>query len=159
MRGLCSKGKDMIDIDVMEAGPEFDALIAEMRGWTAWRERRGDYHLAITSRPGEKPWEKVRYDAREQERERYTKITCVEAVKIGFYGRGFPAATTDRPAAWEVVTKGTPGGSLSFSLHRFHSAAGTNHEWRAECGHITATAPTAPLAICRAALKAVRGGS
>ena len=133
VRGLCSEERGMSDIDTMEAGPELDALImTEVMEWTLLNRREWGW--------GEGPpiWSTGDDD---------------NPTRQGF------CPTTDIAAAWEVVKWGTPFGSLSWSVHRFHSSAGTDHECRADCGHISGHAPTAPLAICRAVLNAVRGES
>ena len=86
--------------------------------------------------------------------------TTEDLVKVPNGETYFPAArvpkhSSDIAAAWEVVAKlyGRNGGY--FMLERFDSELGG--DWRSVLGieDVDGIAPTAPLAICRAALKAV----
>jgi hypothetical protein len=81
---------------------ERDAYVAQMTGWRAFKERRGEYNLCVVVAPGARmPWEK----GQTPDPERYTEVTCLEAAKIGFYGTGFPKFTSDHSAAYEVEEK------------------------------------------------------
>ena len=91
-----------METEQMVAGPELDARVAEVIGWTAYKERRGGYELAVTVAPDKpKPWKRMQNA--EANRVRYTQITCGEALAIGFFGTGFPRVSTDWAAAGEVL--------------------------------------------------------
>ena len=65
-------------------------------------------------------------------------------------------SSTDWAAAREVLEHQSKQERCHFSLQRFTASIGTEHEWRADFGFNTAHASTAPLAICLAALEAVK---
>lgn len=147
----------MTDYATMPAGLELDALVAELRGWTAYREERGEYALSVAIRPGgEPPWENVQHAYREAARKRYTQITCSEAIALGFFGQGFPRFSTDIAAAIEVAEKLRLDGWTVFLEGDIDGwvviiqETGDPH-----CRDLVsayADAKTAALAICRAAL-------
>src|SRR3970040_2978986 len=63
--------------------------------------------------------------------------------------------STEIAAVWEILLHFTPYGSFSFFLHRWYT---DNGNWHCDYAGIKATSTAqqgAPLAICRAALKAV----
>lgn len=81
---------------------ELDAEVAELMGYEAYTEKRGDYTLCVMRKPGDRePWMRVQ----NPEPERYTKVSCAKAEKIGFFGTGFPAFTTDVAADYEVLKR------------------------------------------------------
>lgn len=128
----------------MEQGPELDAAVAEVFGYKAYREKRGEWNLCVVQKPGERePWS----NRQRPDPERYEQITCKEAAMIGFYGTGFPKYSTSIAAAWEVVEK------MDDCLHiKQHGECGN---WQAYfCGYQKSKAcgHTAPEAICKAAL-------
>ena len=120
------------DIDTLPAGPELDALIAEkVMGWE-WNIRNGQC---------------------------YAEHWCSNAADC------WPewSPSTDITAAWEVVEKlrNWPNGHYWLSLSQI---AGVRGEWRSGFSYggmavnhspKFVVADTAPLAICRAALKAI----
>ena len=151
-------GKEIL---TMNPGRELDAMVAETMGYKAYKEKRGEYELAVTQRPGDrKPWARTQ----KPDPERYTEITCIEAVKVGFYGTGFPCFSKDISVAWEVVEK---LGEFLFEVHRSEKIRGLaeykvnilkrSKEYPDDCwnGMITIVRKTAPEAICKAALLAV----
>lgn len=87
------------EILAMSAGIKLDALVAETMGYKAYKEKRGGFEIAVMQKPGDRePWTR----SKNQQPERYTEITCLEAVGIGFYGTGFPEYSTNISSAWEV---------------------------------------------------------
>jgi hypothetical protein len=81
---------------------ERDAYVAEMTGWRAFKERRGEYELCVAVAPdAQMPWTR----SQKPDPERYAEVTCLEAARIGFYGTGFPKFTTSHAAAYEVEEK------------------------------------------------------
>ena len=118
--------------DRLEAGPELDALVAvEVMGWqkVRWRTK---------PRPTERAW-------------RWAKP------KSGYYAAHANwSPSIDWADAGEVLKVAFP--NTSFTLHRAASKIGTDTEWLFSCKKAAAEAPAGPLAICRAALKAVRRG-
>ena len=120
------------DIDKLEAGPELDARVAErVMGWfkVRWREK---------PRRSEWVWRWCR-----------TKATYYAA-------HGSWSPSTDWAAAGEVLEKLN---LLTFSLHR-ENCGGVRYDVVCydkpdQSDQVHATATAAPLAICRAALKAV----
>ena len=116
-----------MDIDKLEAGPELDALVAEKV--MGWRMIRNDPLLSHTG------W----IDGDGRKRTRYDP----------------PPYSTDIAAAWEVLEKfpwfridnrGDYEGNQAFMVELSDDAKNLSGKmW----------APTAPLAICRAALRAV----
>lgn len=131
----------MVEIDKLEAGPELDALVAEKV--MGCQPRRIDYHgreqiicpCPITSEYRH-PHGGFKYDEPDDELLRYS---------------------TDIAAAWEVVEKCVPyvkvdARGLSTEAGHFRWVC---QIWNGSSKEILGLAQTAPLAICRAALKAV----
>ncbi len=147
-----------MNIDKMQAGREMDALIAEMMGYKAYKETRGEYTLAVMQRPGDaEPWK----GRQRPDPERYTEISCIEAARLGFFGTGFPEFSTDIAAAWEVVEKLSSEGYF-VNVCRFPITNGSNvhiqrvkDQWGNLDNPVQLRAETVPLVICRAALKAL----
>ena len=123
----------MTDIDTLQAGPELDALVAEkVMGWAfadgCWNEPSGP--------------------RRAHPRSVYNH---------------FPYYSTDIAAAWEVIEKLPGPGIALFKTYnggwqartKVCNYPGSMHVIENDCC-IFSDAPTAPLAICRAALKAVQ---
>lgn len=118
--------------DKPQAGPEIDALIAEkVMGLEVSREVHP-----------------FKYHNVELDKERG-----------GVWSSPIPAYSTDIAAAWEVVKKiGKPieirvdADEVSVSNHTCESIPLPGWNWHQ---HVLEAAPTAPLAICRAALKAI----
>ena len=130
----------MEEIEKLEAGPELDALIAEkvmgLVPCEQWIDGMGT--LSIIHRGD--------CDAP-------IKLQCHDAKP----GRWTKRYSTDISAAWEVVEKLTPQ-FIDFELgNRRNELFNADFIW----GHglrqyFRANANTAPLAVCRAALKAVQ---
>lgn len=148
------------EITKLKAGTTLDALVSEMMGYRSYSTTRGGYTLAVLCKPGDRePWERNR----NPDPERYTKITCVESVKLGFFGDGFPKFSKDIGAAWKVVEKlretysrvevhavTVPGEDACYICMIEENTDEVNEQYVAQ-----ADAETAPLAIVRAALMAV----
>jgi hypothetical protein len=128
-----------------EAGRELDALVAEkVMGWTWWRSsatgRRGIFAPGVIPR-GAYEWFKELADGTEE--------LCRD------WGAYLPAYSTDIAMAWRVVEK--------MNRHRFSIGEFKPGTWKASFSELSpirpmpclATAATAPLAICLAALEAV----
>jgi len=155
------KGVETVKVDEMQAGREMDALVAEYLGWKCYKEKRGEYTLAVVQKPGDvEPWRHTKYECQEAEKTRYTQISCIEGAILGFFGNGFPTYSTDIVAAWEVRAKIQELGLTAVNV----TAAGEQpycqfvkpiDEDSIE-EHI-AYADKDPLAICRASLKAILG--
>jgi len=120
------------EILAMEAGRELDALVAvEVMEWTRYPNKHG---LTVMSRPGAMP--------------HHAQIDQ------------HPNFSTDIAATWEVVEYMGP---IPFSLRFQPADAWRTGDGEVYChahwtcwfeGSVWAEAPTAPLAICRAALLA-----
>jgi hypothetical protein len=152
----------------LEAGRELDALIAEkVFGWSERVEViRGNAYKKAEEREWftafhERPKSSIYSDMGD-----FSRFT-------GRNGQGFscgkprkihvpPNYSTDITAAWQVVEamKDRPGETadhLGFGIDS-HTIADGTRGYSAAIGRYGATAPTAPLAICRAALRALEGG-
>lgn len=131
----------MLEIDKLEEGQEVDRMIVlEVMGWKPWE---GDYHRGPSGRM---------YDITGDDYE----IAPFEP-------------STDIAAAWEVVeklkeldwalevsvTNKLPEGD-SETYYCGLLRGDDNAPWREDFRHIQAWAATAPLAICHAALEAVK---
>jgi hypothetical protein len=127
------------DVDKMQAGPALDALVGEkVMGWKLINLGRRKYDYASTdedrraalSGRGVFEWHWEGKDAPDD----------------GFAHEWNPS--TDIAAAWQVVEKLHEPDTTDFSLNS--ATVG----WRARFGYVfKAFGDTAPLAICRAALK------
>ena len=76
-------------------------------------------------------------------------------ISVGESRPAYEQYSSDIAAAWKILLHFTPYGSFSFSLQRWHT---DNGNWHCDYAGIKATSTTqqgAPLAICRAALKAI----
>ena len=126
-----------MDIDKMEAGREMDALVAELMGWTVNKELKTfTTWVAITSGDD------------------WCGIRPLCGTTKGVWGNWSPS--TDISAAWPVVEK-LQSMEITIRFHPQHRGP-----WKVtlfgldgNLTFITEFADTAPLAICRAALKAV----
>ncbi|MDU2064405.1 MAG: hypothetical protein E6713_06135 [Sporomusaceae bacterium] len=84
----------------MKPGRELDAVVAELMEYKAYKEKRGENELCVIHMPGETaPWMKSKYP----QPERYSRVSCNEAVQIGFYGNEFPRFSQDLSVVWEVI--------------------------------------------------------
>ena len=122
------------DIDAMQPGPELDALVAEkVMGW-----EKNDQGMWVMSRSTENGWKQTINIAASQWRPSTSIKVAWEVMEkmrhLGLYpGVGVDG---DRWEAWVFDTEPVQG---DFSAPK-----------------VKATAPIAPLAICKAALKAVQ---
>jgi hypothetical protein len=130
----------------LPAGAELDALVAEqVMGWPLWRpESRGGAVLESWGFDAHGRVQKV-VERRETTAGREGWWTCPELW----------SPSTDIAAAWEVVTDVSR--TLKVEVYRDgHTTTfwmcSIEHDDNSEAGY--AVAETAPLAICRAALKA-----
>jgi hypothetical protein len=84
---------------------EVDALVVEhVMRFRFWRERRGDYALAVFRRPDQRePWMESR--DRDRVRERYTECSAAAAFAVGFYGDGPPRFSRDPTACAALKRK------------------------------------------------------
>ena len=115
-----------VNIDTLSAGREMDALVAEkVMGWSPLN--RTEHHLSWNVPEGIRTWEETSY--------------------------GSFKPSTSIAAAWEVVEKlrkeEIPIEITSGFFGPYSCRIASNHGWLA-----MVQADTAPLAICRAALKA-----
>ena len=131
---------------------EQDARVAELvMGWTAYAEQRGKYRLAVVVSPGDRPpWMKTR----DPEPERYEQIGAVEAVKMGFFGIGFPEYTRDPGADYTVLERVRGWGRAEQDW--FYEALGTIWVDERRCDELPALAYQ-PGDYARAALAVVEG--
>lgn len=130
------------EIDNLEAGPELDTLIAErVMGWVVGPEEYVHGHnMHVGS--FERSWVGSKCDGR--------------TWLVG----GFKPST-DIAAAWQVVEKlkGNPGDDLKdWHWNPEIVWLDDNRGWAVVFNEQEASAPTAPLAICRAALRAISNG-
>ena len=119
----------MMDIDTMEAGREMDALVAERV--MGWRHPDTSGHNADQMLPPDwVAWNDI---------------------------RSVPPFSTDIAAAWQVLEKFLP--HVRVECHKdsdYTDGTGWHADIWADSGHgCSEGASTAPVAICRAALKAV----
>lgn len=117
------------EIDALEAGKPLDALIAEkVMGWE-WRDLEAGLRVLI-----------------EPSAEHLLKAgVVIEVGRPPYLNDNLPAYSTDISPAWMVAVK------TFMTIAPYHD--GTYH---AANGQVVAYGETAPLAICRAALKAIQ---
>lgn len=155
---------------------KIDALVAEyVFKKRYWKERRGTDTFAVTEHEGREPWTSRRFE--HQEPERYTPITAMEAVQLGFWGdsdRNLPRYSDDIAAAMEAVAKLEGDHTGTYWLADLCRKSGDSEPWGAirwtctlrrlggswpkydrEPGYAIGVDDTAPLAISLAALRAV----
>lgn len=127
-----------MDIDQMQAGPELDALIAiEVMGWTRTRKKRTSGPMAgvvVVS-----PW----FPVGESATRKNSRMDFRPSIDIA---HAWEAVEELRDLEREVTIQLSSDG-LSVTCH----IDLTNHPT-----YLSSEADEAPLAICRAALKAVR---
>lgn len=124
-----------MNLDELKPGPELDALIAEkVMGLSLFqRERKSSSGVRWKERLIDDPWKR----------------------------RPIPAYSTSISAAWEVVEKLFIDGwkmelEASAFLGEDRGGAGVRFSCRSQVrGRHSASAPTAPMAICLAALRVV----
>lgn len=152
-----------IDYDTLPAGRELDALVAErVMGWE-WLERRMDVHDPSTARkalfpPSDSEWIRINYNERDWSAASSATPRFHDWDEAALRSKGgaaelcLPYYSSDIAAAWQVVEKMAEKGDLIFlQTHR-----GDDEQYAATFVEpFTAYAPTVPLAVCRAALKAV----
>lgn len=130
---------------VIEAGREMDALIAEkVMGWKWWAFRVADVESDCFARYlGERP---IRDRDREWDGE--------ESILCGDATRDVPNYSKHVGDAWLVVEKLCPTANRLDPWFQLYTSDG---QWYANfhTGSLDVSAPTAPLAICLAALAAV----
>lgn len=137
---------ETIDIDTMPAGREMDALVAEAMGWKRSKRTHHEYWEGrfefLTSPDGHQIYrvENVGdWVGNTHESEIYFREKCSYSTSIA--------------AAWEVAEK------LANEAYAMYLYCGGAASWHCNFGQswegtLTGHADTAPLAICRAALKA-----
>lgn len=81
-------------------------------------------------------------------------LSRVMGQKYVFIDTPLPHYSTSIEAAWQVVEKMRPDWEVQIQNHEWRTAEPMDG-WTVRIGCHIATAPTAPLAICRAALAAV----
>lgn len=80
-------------------GAELDYWVARTEGMEFYLETRGSNTAFVTSEKGEKPWERVRLEHQEKEKERYELCNDFNKIKkYGFFGRSISNYSAD----WEV---------------------------------------------------------
>ena len=140
------------EILAMEAGRELDALVAEAMGWIWLRFKPAhDEDAEFVRKPyGPDTWEASLEHKRANGDEPLAHLWDCD----------LPHYSTDIAAAWEVVEYMGP---IPFSLRFQPADAWRTGDGEVYChahwtcwfeGSVWAEAPTAPLAICRAALLA-----
>lgn len=98
---------------------ELNAAVAEfVAGWRCHKEQRGEFALCVCYEAKDpEPWTNWRKEKEAADKARYTPISCIEAVKIGFFGRGLPRFTHSADAVlplldergWSFNEERTPG--------------------------------------------------
>ena len=141
----------MTDIDTLEPGPALDALVAEK---VMGLRLDGDFPIQQDEAGG---WDPIDEEDGAGHQRRPCYRTCGDHPMPPYqYEHGstcrrvVPEYSTDIAAAWEVVEKLRPTGP-KLSIH----AARLGYDVEYGPGWFV-SAPTAPLAICRAALKAIK---
>jgi YHS domain-containing protein len=120
-----------MNYDEMEAGREMDALVAEkVMGW--YRGTQGLYYFC--EEHGSERW--ITDDPQYADRKHWRP-------------------SEDISAAWEVVEKLTSIGAFGTIYFSSNKVSVTFITKESNIPYLHSVAPTAPLAICRAALKAV----
>lgn len=128
----------------MQAGEELDVLVAEKVMGAEWRDYAGGYRGLVK-------WD--------MDRKSYGIL--IVRNPDGSLNGSLPREwrfSADIAGAWSVLERlNAPGGEWPES-HGWYVAVhnSTGAGWEAHVGHEVATAETAPLAICRAALAALR---
>ena len=74
---------------------ELNAAFAEkVAGWRCFKEQRGDYALCVCYEAHEQdPFKHWNPKEEALRMARYSPVSCIEAVKIGFFGRSLPKFT------------------------------------------------------------------
>lgn len=81
-------------------GAELDYWVARTEGMEFYLETRGSNTAFVTSEKGEKPWERVRLEHQEKEKERYELCNDFNKIKkYGFFGRNISDYSSD----WEIA--------------------------------------------------------
>lgn len=112
-------------------GAELDYWVARTEGMEFYLETRGSNTAFVTSEKGEKPWERVRLEHQEKEKERYELCNDFNKIKkYGFFGRNISDYSSD----WEVggaiierdqISLVCKGGQWIASLDRYEFIADT----------------------------------
>lgn len=132
---------------------ELDAVFAtEVAGWKCYTEKRGEYALCVTRKGGSpEPWMDCRYDEQEKAKARYAEVTATEALKIGFFGDGFPKFSTSLDALLPFINEVRASDDL------FTITEVSKTEWLASCGMQWARGPSLPRCIAEALVLWKRG--
>ena len=141
----------------MNPGRELDALVAEkVMGWKTWKSKHGHWELGT---PGGKP---ISTFGRRDSSVRYDSVSGKRVREVlwweDLYEDELPSYSTSIAAAWEVFEWLCKRGDdiaevvqLTFNVQNGWWC--TSERWTQI--DVQGNAPTAPLAICLAALKAV----
>lgn len=82
------------------------AFAEKVAGWRCFKETRGEFTLCITkTAKDEDPWAHWNQMERDKRRARYTDISCMDAIKIGFFGRDIPNFTQSADAVLPWLEK------------------------------------------------------
>lgn len=134
------------DIDRLEEGSELDALVAEKvmgAQWVPYTWYDGSAKLYLLEQGGKPP--------------KGDDFDLLEDGRI--VGWNMPEYSSDMAAAWRVVEYIWKTKQMMIELERSYGMDGTSKGWSCRFGGfddgVYALADTMPLAICRAALKAV----
>lgn len=93
---------------------QLSALFAEeVAGWRCYTEKRGDYALCVARKPGgREPWLEYRYEEQERAKARYAPVSCMEAIRIGFFGDGLPKFSASLDALLPFVEEAYKHGNV-----------------------------------------------
>lgn len=139
-----------MDVDLMEAGRELDALVAERVIGAKW------YAFTDPGDTGTSRILRLDSDARGSLRRGLIVPAQMDEPIDSFYGYdGLPRYSTDIGAAWEVAEKMVSDGHVFIVKGDGLRTGDFSPRWTVLCDNLPRTdADSAPLAICRAALKA-----
>lgn len=128
-------------------GAELDCAVAQALGYKAYKEKRGQYELCVIQAPSDRePWKSTQNS--ELAKQRYTPVSLLEAVRIGFFGVGVPKFTKDWAISGPLIER-----------EKIPLCPVIGGTWAAEyvcwigeddCDTTTVYGPTPLIAACRA---------
>lgn len=89
-----TKVLDLRGLSATERDDAVNAAVSEACGVVCYAEKRGDYTLAIVTDGKKVPWSHWNVAKADEDKKRYTKISCAEAARLGFFGQGFERYAT-----------------------------------------------------------------
>lgn len=145
-------------------GRRLDYYVARALGYRFWREKRGEYDLAVVQNPGER--EPYRKHQRWMEAmEKYREVFDYSDLACGFYGNGIPEFSRTYAIAGQLIDQHMISAEPIFHLAEFGSEHrlvlkhwhSMNPQHRKGMPIATAIGPTRLIASMRALLKGLVG--